>query len=220
MTEPTTPISPGKWWGLRRLADDAGRFTMLAVDQRPPIKNLVAAARGTEHATFDDVAEVKRMLIEELGPEVLLDRAQRLGRRRNKLEQDGHAVDADLAAVAVAQRQGENPALAHSVAALLQLIEFDDRILVGDLAVHLLCEVQGVALALRDEELVALRQRRWREDKCILGRFSDSDWLTRFDEPLLDDLAILDNADPKDLGRRLCLRHASVPQARCATCPN
>ena len=68
MTEPTTPISPGKWWGLRRLADDAGRFTMLAVDQRPPIKNLVAAARGAEHATFDDVADVKRMLIEELGP--------------------------------------------------------------------------------------------------------------------------------------------------------
>ena len=64
MTEPTTPISPGKWWGLRRLADDAGRFTMLAVDQRPPIKNLVAAARGTEHATFDDVEKASAEILE------------------------------------------------------------------------------------------------------------------------------------------------------------
>ncbi len=67
MTSETTPISPGKWWGLRRLADDDGRFKMLAVDQRPPIKNLVASARGTNEATFDDVADVKRLLIEELG---------------------------------------------------------------------------------------------------------------------------------------------------------
>ena len=59
-------ISPGKLWGLRRLSDDAGRFKMVAVDQRPPIKDLVAAARGTTRADYDDVALVKRLLVEEL----------------------------------------------------------------------------------------------------------------------------------------------------------
>ena len=68
MTDARTPISPGKWWGLRRLADDSGRFKMLAVDQRPPIKNLVSDARGTDAASYDDVADVKRLLVEELGP--------------------------------------------------------------------------------------------------------------------------------------------------------
>jgi tagatose 1,6-diphosphate aldolase len=61
-------LTPGKLWGLRRLADDAGRFKMLAVDQRPPIKDLVNTARGTSEASYDDVASVKRLLVEELGP--------------------------------------------------------------------------------------------------------------------------------------------------------
>jgi tagatose 1,6-diphosphate aldolase len=60
--------TPGKLWGLRRLADDAGRFKMLAVDQRPPIKDLVNTARGTSQASYNDVADVKRLLVEELGP--------------------------------------------------------------------------------------------------------------------------------------------------------
>jgi tagatose 1,6-diphosphate aldolase len=61
-------VTPGKLWGLRRLADDAGRFKMLAVDQRPPIKDLVSAARGTSEASYDDVADLKRLLVEELAP--------------------------------------------------------------------------------------------------------------------------------------------------------
>ncbi len=59
-------LSAGKLWGLRRLADAGARFKMTAVDQRPPIKNLVAARRGTETAPYDDVAAVKALLIEEL----------------------------------------------------------------------------------------------------------------------------------------------------------
>jgi tagatose 1,6-diphosphate aldolase len=69
-------LTPGKWWGLRRLADPAGRFKMTAVDQRPPIKNLIAERRGTEVAPYDDVCAVKVMLVEVLGPEssaLLLD---------------------------------------------------------------------------------------------------------------------------------------------------
>ena len=61
-------LTPGKLWGLRRLADDAGRFKMLAVDQRPPIKDLVSIARGTSEASYEDVSDVKRLLVEELGP--------------------------------------------------------------------------------------------------------------------------------------------------------
>ena len=56
-------LSPGKLWGLRRLADAGGRFKMLAVDQRPPIKNLVAERRGLDVASYDDVCAVKAMLV-------------------------------------------------------------------------------------------------------------------------------------------------------------
>jgi len=59
-------LTAGKLWGLRRLADESGRFKMVAVDQRPPIKQLVASARGTSDAADDDVRTVKRLLVEEL----------------------------------------------------------------------------------------------------------------------------------------------------------
>ncbi len=58
--------SAGKLWGLRRLADASGRFKMVAVDQRPPIKQLVMAARGMDSATDEDVRAVKRLLVQEL----------------------------------------------------------------------------------------------------------------------------------------------------------
>lgn len=69
-------LSPGKLWGLRRLADADGRFKMLAVDQRPPITHLVAERRGVDIAPYDDVCAVKAVLTEELAGEcsaVLLD---------------------------------------------------------------------------------------------------------------------------------------------------
>lgn len=69
-------MQPGKLWGLRRLADAGGRFKMLAVDQRPPIKNLVAERRGSETAAYEDVCDFKALLVEELGElasAVLLD---------------------------------------------------------------------------------------------------------------------------------------------------
>ena len=57
-------------------ADEPG-FKMTAVDQRPPIKNPVAKARGTDTAPWEDVAGVKALLIEErwtLSSAMLLDR--------------------------------------------------------------------------------------------------------------------------------------------------
>lgn len=61
-------MSPGKLLGLRRLADGDGRFKMLAVDQRPPIEQLVCEARGAAEPDFDDVAGVKTSLLENLSP--------------------------------------------------------------------------------------------------------------------------------------------------------
>lgn len=69
-------ITPGKLWGLRRLADDDGRFKMLAMDQTGPIVHPIKAARGLDHAPYADVAAVKRLLGRHLAPRasaVLID---------------------------------------------------------------------------------------------------------------------------------------------------
>ncbi|MEM1265969.1 MAG: tagatose 1,6-diphosphate aldolase [Pseudomonadota bacterium] len=59
-------LTPGKLWGLRRMACADGLFKMTAVDQRPPIKNPIAKALGVETAPWDEVAKFKTMLIETL----------------------------------------------------------------------------------------------------------------------------------------------------------
>lgn len=61
-------LSAGKLWGMRRMADENGLFKMLAVDQRPPIKNLVKEKRAVDEAGFKDVAGVKRALVRALAP--------------------------------------------------------------------------------------------------------------------------------------------------------
>ncbi len=69
-------ISPGKYWGLRRLADDGGRFKMLAMDQTGPIVNPIKAKLGVEQAPFEAVSSVKEMLAQHLAPQtsaVLVD---------------------------------------------------------------------------------------------------------------------------------------------------
>jgi tagatose 1,6-diphosphate aldolase len=69
-------LSAGKYRGMRRLADRQGRFKMTAVDQRPPIKNLIRERRGTPQAPWEDVAGFKELLIRELQAEstaMLLD---------------------------------------------------------------------------------------------------------------------------------------------------
>lgn len=69
-------LTPGKLWGLRRMADEAGFFRMTAVDQRPPIKGPIAKHYGLPEAPWADVAGFKALLIETLQPEssaLLLD---------------------------------------------------------------------------------------------------------------------------------------------------
>jgi tagatose 1,6-diphosphate aldolase len=69
MTTPIWPLSRwGKHWGLRRLADADGCFSMVAIDQRPPIVELIARARAVPPGAvgFDDIVQVKALLAEGL----------------------------------------------------------------------------------------------------------------------------------------------------------
>ena len=59
-------LTPGKLWGLRRMADERGIFKMTAVDQRPPIKGPIAKHLGVDEAPWDQVARFKAMLVETL----------------------------------------------------------------------------------------------------------------------------------------------------------
>ncbi|MDB6002383.1 MAG: tagatose-bisphosphate aldolase [Rhizobacter sp.] len=59
----------GKKWGLRRMATPQGHFTMVALDQRPPIANLIAGKRGIapKDVSFEDMVAAKRLLVDALG---------------------------------------------------------------------------------------------------------------------------------------------------------
>lgn len=61
-------ISPGKLWGMRRLADARGAWKMVAIDQRTPLFGPIARARGVAEPPFEDVTEVKRLLARHLAP--------------------------------------------------------------------------------------------------------------------------------------------------------
>jgi tagatose 1,6-diphosphate aldolase len=75
---PGSALSAGKLRALSTLADDRGRFTMIAVDQRPPIFAALArhGDRAPEEVGYDEVAAVKGALVEVLAPHasaVLMD---------------------------------------------------------------------------------------------------------------------------------------------------
>ena len=59
-------LTPGKLWGMRRMADANGIFKMTAVDQRPPIKGPIAKHLGVDEAPWQEVARFKRLLVERL----------------------------------------------------------------------------------------------------------------------------------------------------------
>lgn len=62
-------LNLGKKWGMRRMATPTGHFTMVALDQRPPIASLIAAKRGIapSEVSFEDMVSVKRTLVDTLG---------------------------------------------------------------------------------------------------------------------------------------------------------
>jgi len=45
-------LSPGKLWGMRRLADANGRWKMIAIDQRTPLMGPVAQKKRVERSVF------------------------------------------------------------------------------------------------------------------------------------------------------------------------
>ncbi|MEM9269174.1 MAG: tagatose 1,6-diphosphate aldolase, partial [Pseudomonadota bacterium] len=59
-------LTPGKQWGMRRMADARGLFKMTAVDQRPPIKGPIAQHLGVAEAPWEEVARFKTLLVETL----------------------------------------------------------------------------------------------------------------------------------------------------------
>jgi tagatose 1,6-diphosphate aldolase len=59
-------LTPGKLWGMRRMADNKGIFKMTAVDQRPPISGPIAQHLNVEVAPWDQVAKFKKLLVEKL----------------------------------------------------------------------------------------------------------------------------------------------------------
>ena len=61
-------LSPGKLWGMRRLADANGRWKMIAIDQRTPLMGPVAQKRGVKEAPFKDLSDIKISVIKHLSP--------------------------------------------------------------------------------------------------------------------------------------------------------
>ncbi|MBT3717278.1 MAG: tagatose 1,6-diphosphate aldolase [Deltaproteobacteria bacterium] len=59
-------LTPGKLWGMRRMANVDGFFMMIAVDQRPPIKAPIAKHYGLPEAPYEDVARFKTLLIKTM----------------------------------------------------------------------------------------------------------------------------------------------------------
>ncbi len=59
-------LTPGKLWGMRRMANERGIFKMTAVDQRPPIKDPIAEHLGADIAPWEEVAKFKTLLVETL----------------------------------------------------------------------------------------------------------------------------------------------------------
>ncbi len=61
-------LSPGKLWGMRRLADQHGRWKMIAIDQRTPLMQPIAQKRGLQDAPYEDLAAVKTAVTRHLAP--------------------------------------------------------------------------------------------------------------------------------------------------------
>ena len=55
----------GKLIHLKKLCTDVAHFQMLAVDQRPPIFNIISKAKGREHQ-YEEVVECKKLITSSL----------------------------------------------------------------------------------------------------------------------------------------------------------
>ncbi len=60
-------ISAGKLRGLGRIADERGRFRMLAIDQRGSLKRMLERSLSRE-VKYNDLAAIKRVIVKTLAP--------------------------------------------------------------------------------------------------------------------------------------------------------
>ena len=60
-------ISAGKLKGLRRIADEKGRFRMIAIDQRGSLKRMLSKALSRE-VVCQDLAAIKKAIVKILSP--------------------------------------------------------------------------------------------------------------------------------------------------------
>lgn len=65
-----TNLTPGKWRGLQILANEEGKFTMMAIDQRGSIKRALAKAMNipTNEVKDEDVINAKILITKILSP--------------------------------------------------------------------------------------------------------------------------------------------------------
>ncbi|HOC52747.1 MAG TPA: tagatose 1,6-diphosphate aldolase [Caldisericia bacterium] len=63
-------LTPGKFKGLKKLADETGRFRMLAIDQRGSLRKMLSKATGKDgkDITYQDMALAKWLVIDNLSP--------------------------------------------------------------------------------------------------------------------------------------------------------
>lgn len=63
-------LTPGKFKGLKSLADETGRFRMLAIDQRGSLRKMLSKSTGKDgkDITYHDMALAKWLVIEHLSP--------------------------------------------------------------------------------------------------------------------------------------------------------
>src|SRR3970040_1639444 len=92
-----TALSSGKLVNLVRLADAAGRFKMLAIDQRDSLRKALGNATGREadQVTYDDMAATKTLITEVLSPyatATLVDPVYGLPRAVEVIPRDGRGL--------------------------------------------------------------------------------------------------------------------------------
>ncbi len=63
-------LTPGKWRGLKILADEEGKFRMMAIDQRGSLKKALAKALGisSDEVKDEDIVKAKIMITKVLSP--------------------------------------------------------------------------------------------------------------------------------------------------------
>jgi tagatose 1,6-diphosphate aldolase len=63
-------VSEGKWRRLRSLADEEGRFNMMAIDQRGSLSNAIAKVtnRSPEQVSGEELADAKEVITRVLAP--------------------------------------------------------------------------------------------------------------------------------------------------------